>query len=550
MRYLEQALQDHELIVLRVIGEWWELDLTGADKPDCVSLLAERLSNLDIQDELAFLPPEEVAAMRDLVAQSGRIPVATFAREHGEVRQMGPGRLEREEPWYDPVSAAEALWYRGFIYRGFDDTADGVVEFFYIPAELLAQFPRAERADTPATPVEHALAAQEHPDGAVRPAETDAVDDLTTLLALAIQSGLRSGNVPDWPAVLLNDHADRRSLLLTLAQEMGLIRESDGELRPTRAAVDWLKESRDGQLYALADAWSNSQWNDLCHTPGLICEGERWRNDPLLARAMLLETLPRTTDWYAFDDLVSLIKENNPDFQRPDGNYDTWYIRDAAQGAYLSGFGAWELVEGRLLHFLLEGPLSWLGLVDTAVAGDDVLHFRLTPRALTWLQGNPPARDEVSVPLIVQSDGTIIVAHNADRYRRFQTARIARLEPVVRNKPFTYRLTPDSLGAADAQGITPDRVLRFLEEASGRAVPKSVQRAVERWSERGVEGRLETAVILRVRDAVILDTLRNNPKTRDFIGESLGDYAAIIKRDDWERFRAATAELGLLLDMA
>ena len=32
MRALEQALNDHELIVLRVIGEWWEMDLTGLDK--------------------------------------------------------------------------------------------------------------------------------------------------------------------------------------------------------------------------------------------------------------------------------------------------------------------------------------------------------------------------------------------------------------------------------------------------------------------------------------------------------------------------------------
>ena len=32
---------------------------------------------------------------------------------------MGPGKMEREEPWLDPANAAESLWYRGFLFRGF-----------------------------------------------------------------------------------------------------------------------------------------------------------------------------------------------------------------------------------------------------------------------------------------------------------------------------------------------------------------------------------------------------------------------------------------------
>ena len=35
----------------------------------------------------------------------------------------------------------------------------------------------------------------------------------------------------------------------------------------------------------------------------------------------------------------------------------------AETGLYLSGFEAWEQVEGRLLAFLMTGPLYWLGAV-------------------------------------------------------------------------------------------------------------------------------------------------------------------------------------------
>ena len=100
MRSLEQALYDHELTVLRVIGEWWELDLTGSEKASCVKELQQTLTSLDMAREMNFLPPEDARALADLGAQGGRIPVAAFTRDYGEVRLMGPGRLEREEPFH------------------------------------------------------------------------------------------------------------------------------------------------------------------------------------------------------------------------------------------------------------------------------------------------------------------------------------------------------------------------------------------------------------------------------------------------------------------
>ncbi len=103
MRTLEQALLDHELIVLRVIGEWLDLDLTGRDKPRAVAELAAELAQFDLVREVEALEPEEAAALTSLVRQGGRAPVAVFERDHGEVRQMGPGRMEREEPWLDPI---------------------------------------------------------------------------------------------------------------------------------------------------------------------------------------------------------------------------------------------------------------------------------------------------------------------------------------------------------------------------------------------------------------------------------------------------------------
>ena len=550
MRNLEQALQDHELIVLRVLGEWWELDLTGADKVACVSALAEVLARLDMSQEINFVSPEETAALKDLIAVGGRMPVAAFSRKHGEVRMMGPGKLEREEPWFAPISASESLWYRGFLYRAFDETADGVMEFYYLPDEMMAQFSQTAVSETiPAsTETISALSPVPAPES-YQTAVTAAVDDLTTLLAIAQTTPELLDNPSALSRYLQNSDSDRQSMLMTLADEMGLLRHTENGLRPTRTAVSWLQQSREAQIQEMANAWSSSIWNDLCHTPGLRCEGEGWSNDPLLARTALLEKLEQTREWYSLRALVAFIKETDPDFQRPDGNYDTWYVRDLQSDAYVRSFANWDLVEGRLLRFLIQGPLFWLGMVETGLSATNASLFRLSERALNWLKDMPAPESEVSVPLVVQTDGTILVPHNASRYQRFRAARIGEMQPVEPGQPYGYRLTPRSLVQAQEQGIQPDRVLSFLAESSDRPLPASVKRGISRWQERGVEGRMETAVILRVKEAGILETLRTNPKTRDLLGESLGDLAVIVRQDNWLLLQKITAELGLLLDV-
>jgi hypothetical protein len=541
---VESALTDHDLITLRVIGEWWELDLTGADKKACVQALAERLQQVDMELELNYLPPEEASAMQALVGSGGRMPVGTFTRRFGEVRQMGPGRLEREEPWLDPASAAEALWYRGFLYRAYDNADDGtLVEFFYVPEELYAQLPAPEQEAAVPEQAPSVLPAVEPPLSSEAP-PTHAVDDVTTMLASAQRNGLQRAQLSALAPYLYEATAARNDLLLTLAVEMGLLRENGGALRPSRDAVAWLKQEREPQLQALAEAWSGTSWNELCHTPGLRCEGSGWSNEPLLARTTLLDALPRDRSWYRVDDLVGYIRSETPDFQRPEGNYDTWYIRDVEEDVYLRGFENWDKVEGRLLRFLLHGPMSWLGLVEL-----DEGRFRLAERALQWLSNNAPESGEVNVPLVVQPNATVLVPYNASRYQRFQVARIAEAQPLQQPQPYEYRLTPDSLSQAQEAGIRPERVLEFLEEASGRTIPASVRRAVERWSEKGLEGRLQPVVILRVRDSKILDTLQTNARTRPYLGERLGELAAVVQEDKWRELQQVTAELGLLLDV-
>ncbi len=123
----------------------------------------------------------------------GRLPWAEFARRFGEIREMGAGKRDREHPHRKPVSAAEMLFYRGFLAKAFFDTDKGAQEFAYVPDDLLEIFKvhegtgkHLEPLGRPATPVEKAFEI---------PATDHILDDATTLLA-ALRMG-KAGYQPD-----------------------------------------------------------------------------------------------------------------------------------------------------------------------------------------------------------------------------------------------------------------------------------------------------------------------------------------------------------------
>ena len=124
-------------------------------------------------------------------------------------------------------------------------------------------------------------------------------------------------------------------------------------------------------------------FNELRLVPGLVCEGE-WTNQPLDTRAFLLrllEALPKGK-WWSLPAFIQAVKENYPDFQRPAGDYNSWFIKRKIDGEYLRGFATWNEVDGALIHYLITGPMFWLGLVELATPEDNenISAFRINEK--------------------------------------------------------------------------------------------------------------------------------------------------------------------------
>ncbi|MGD1993115.1 MAG: helicase-associated domain-containing protein [Anaerolineae bacterium] len=541
------------------MAQLWGVEDLPDRRREAADVLAEHMLDIgELERVWSILSSDEQDALATLLREEGAIPWTTFTRRWGEVRTMGPGRMARERPWEAPISPAERLWYWGLIFRLPAQGPTGLHDVAFLPADLGDRLP--------ARPTEPVLSLTSRPTPPiVHPASDHLLDDGCTLLAYLQTHPVEVDTEEGWPAEhdaalvrrLRDPNPDRLDLLRHLADQLDwLRRDSAGHLRPTPGpATEWLQAPITAQRSALAGAWRDDpSWNDLWRVPSLRPDDTgSWRNDPLLTRTNFLRDLAacRPGEWYYLDDLVEAIKETDPDFQRPDGDYTSWYIRDAATGTYLSGFDAWEAVEGALIRTFVTGPIFWLGMVDlgaTQAEGPPV-SFRLSAAgaAFLGLADTEPCPDEgEQVPFVVRPDLTV-QAPAARRYDRFQLSRIA--DWVRTGEPYIYRLTAGSLERAQRERIVLERVTAFLKEVSGGDLPHAAQAALQRWASQGTEVTLERTVVLQVKDEQTLRQLQDDPAIRRYIHEVIGPRAALVAPQAWPRLRQMLVAAGFLPDV-
>ena len=550
MRTLRQSLLDRDPAFLEVIARYWGVVLESSRKGEVVNQLESALLQPEaMAATLADLSPQERAALDTLLAAGGRIPAATFIRNHGPIRPIGPGRLRREEPWRQPASGAEGLWFRGLIARSFEIEAPET-EMVYIPSDLLPLLPSPPKEAPPFDVAPASPPTQVRAEGLAF--RQDVCTFLIYLHGTAVQPSSK-GALPQRHRkrllrVLLEKDLDRLTLIEHLAQELGLIERRDRrlQLNPSLARA-WLRASPTQQLRALQEGWrDSSDWNELWQVPSLQCEPTGWRNDPLATRRQLLSWLARCPagKWLSIESFTRAIKSVDPDFQRLDGDYDSWYIRDAATGGYLTGFESWDKVEGALIHYFLTRPLLWLGVVMLGMDGEEAVAFQVTPEGETFLNGREPPESKPTPPLTVASDLTIQVPLEGSLYDRFQVARFA--TRVKDAPPFSYRVTPESLARSRERGIALSQIMAFLERATGGKLPPNVSSLLADWDRKADKVALRHAVLLQTADELTLKELQSLPQIRDLLQEVLGPRAALVTERDWPRLVQALKKLGYL----
>ena len=538
---LIQSFQGRDIGFFRTVARLWGIDLTSSEPGTAQKELADALLNPATNHDIEkLLPTSSHPALLALIEASGKIPWAVFTRRFGALRDAGPGRRDREQIPLNPISAAEVLYYRGLLSRAFFDTPSGAQEFAYIPEDLAKVLSNlggslhapAEIMGRPAKPKE-----RDRPD----PPCDRLLDDATTLLA-----ALRMGQ-PD-PVTRIPEGVIKE--FLTAA---GIITEGVPQIEPVR---QFLEATRKIALEQLVQAWvGSSTFNELRQIPELVFEGE-WTNDPFLTRGFLitqLEKIPENT-WWNLNAFILAIKEIYPDFQRPAGDYDSWFIKRANDGTFLRGFDSWDEVEGTLIRYMVTGPLAWLGAVELAgsTEGRTITAFRIRSKItgksdakkIGARLSHAPGADK----LHVTSQGKIMIPRVLSRAARYQVARFCEWDEDVPDE-YRYRITTRSLEKAVAQGLKVSQLLNLLAKNSAADIPPAFVRSLKRWELKGTEARVESKTILRVDSPEILADLRKSKAGR-FLGEVMGPVTVVVKPGAQARVLGALAELGLLAENA
>jgi hypothetical protein len=513
----------YDLGHLRIVAGLWGLELESNEADSAAEELAAALLDPEpVHETMEILPPDSSAALKALATSNGKMEWSAFARRFGEIREMGAGKRDRERPHLKPISAAETLFYRGFLARAFFDSEKGAQEFAYIPEDLLEllklegfEEKKGEPLGRPATPVEKAFEI---------PASDHILDDATTLLA-----ALRLGKSDFQPGAQL-------PALLTSA---GILKKGEPQAEKVKA---FLEAARADALNMLTEAWKSSQtFDELRQIPSLICEGE-WTNQPQVTREFLLDlinAIPQNK-WWSVPAFVRAVKEKYPDFQRPAGDYDSWFIKRAADGQYLRGFAYWDQVDGALIKQFIQ-TLHWLGMADLAAPeeGKEAAAFRMAAFNVE--------RSTLNGKITVTSNGKITISRFFSRAVRYQISRFCEWEEPKADE-YIYQVTARSLSHAKEQGLQAGQLLAMLVKHTNSAVPPALVKALKQWEAHGTEARVKNLLVLRVSKPEIVDELRKS-KAGKFLGEVLSPTAVVIKNGAESKVLAALAEMGLLAEV-
>ncbi len=449
---------------------------------------------------------------------------------------MGAARRDRERPDLKPSSPSESLWYRALIGRAFLNQSAEPQEYAYIPDDLISKMHLTSAGTIriygrPASPGETA---------AVSPASDAILDFACTFLA-----GRRLGLDDSFLAA--QNTAIPLADLIALLNAAHLL-DSQGSPQP-QAVQKFLEAPRGKALAQLVSAWVHSETlSDLHLIEDLVCEGD-WENRPLQARSAVLEMLshlPQHT-WWNVTAFIADVKEYQPDFQRPAGDYDSWFIRTAGSEQYFRGFSDWDAVDGRLLRRILTGTLHWLGVFDLARTedGDSTEAFRPSEWAAALLSGAAP--DGLAVEdgkIRVGSDGLIRAAALLPRAARYQLARFCEW---VKTAPGDthYRLTPASLKRARQQNLSVGQLVTLLRKYCPDPLPPALLQALKRWDQNGPQAHLQSALLLRVSAPEVLAALRATHAAR-YILEELTPTVVCVRPGSEEAILSALAEIGYL----
>lgn len=159
---------------------------------------------------------------------------------------------------------------------------------------------------------------------------------------------------------------------------------------------------------------------------------------------------------------------------------------------------------------------------------------------------------DASNPLIVQSDGTVLLEVGNPRYEEARD-RLARFAEVVKSPEYvhTYRITPLSLWNAAAAGSGPQEILDALDRLSRYDVPGNVREDIRDYIAR--YGRLklvrkDNRLLLASEDELLLTEIERQRELAGVVAQRVSPHAILVDPAQRGQVKQRLVRLGWPVD--
>jgi len=537
MRSLLVCLREYPPVFLQALARIWALEEPAPSKNELAEQLASAMLRPGaVAPIIEMLSLEAREALARVVTDEGAVRGYLLTRRYGKIRPLGPNPLLRLQPWTNPDNPLEALYYRGLLYRTYDVLGDYRGEILFLPPQLMAALPGMKY-----TAPSFNVLSTSAPDSQQLDGDALAMDVFTLLTYLrreAVHSKkgafLDTRDIATLEQRLRGEASQERlHLIQRLMRKAKLVVYERGLVRPGPQAREWLRSKPFDRSHVLFQAWRSDKGGHELHSiVGLRWESTGRPYDASIPREAILSHLAQCPAgaWISLPSFIKAFKTTNPDFLRPSGDYDSWYIRDTEAKRFLTGFESWDQVEGRLIAHVITSPLRWLGAVAVGKENGATpqIAFRLSPMGLAFLElASPEPQPEESGSFTLGQDYLVRVPMNADLYDRYQLERFTEWQG-ERDGTLFYHLTRASVWRGRAQGIEIRQMIAFLRRVTATTLPDEVAHAMEEWGNRYGKITLREVILLQTPDVATMRQLREHTPLADLLKEQLSPRTMLV----------------------
>jgi hypothetical protein len=482
-------------------------------------------------------------ALADLAQADGHLPAHTFFSAFGQYRPYRPRKKGAEtiEPWLNPISPTETLYFSGLIYPHPRRPQTGQVQEILIPSDLLD--PIKVLMQTPQTsPTAQLRQRPGHP------------PDLAWHVALLLTT------LNHTPVRPIHERWLPPRILHALAQRTGFDRQQ--EYTPTRsernlpylAFLHYLTEAAGlvggrQQLAITPRGWqwlaadTPTRWQTLWQT---------WLSSPtdiaIPYHFPWADLSPKARAWVG-DQLRQRLPSA---YQDQDAFIRHLHLLDSDN--LLSQ--PWNLQED-IVATLVEGPLFWMNVLNLTEPIDPATEpaLALSPHG-AWLLLIPdhqaPSFPTPEPCQTLPTDNTSLrIGPNV------QPLHLARLAPFCQwpqpphpTSEQHLQLTEETISSAIARGEQLPQILHTLRQACGRSPSERLTRKLRRWSHKGLAVRLRHITILETDTPTLMGQLRSRKHIRRHLDQPLSPTRSLANPAQSEALARHLHTLGWQLNTA